>query len=44
MKIQIVRHAGMDCRHPDAQGCLGTSMLTWIPALHAGMTQLTGSG
>jgi hypothetical protein len=30
------RHAGMDCRM-DASGA---SMSIWIPALHAGMTQL----
>jgi hypothetical protein len=33
------RHAGMDCRHPSPE----TSMSIWIPAFHAGMTQLKGS-
>jgi hypothetical protein len=32
---QICVVPGMDCRHPDSQGC--------IPALHAGMTQSRGS-
>jgi hypothetical protein len=38
-----LRHAGMDCRHPGAQDAPETSMSTWIPALHAGMTQSTDS-
>ncbi len=38
-----LRHAGMDCRHPGSQDAPETSMSTWIPALHAGMTQSRGS-
>jgi hypothetical protein len=34
-----LRHAGMDGRHQARRMRLVTSMSTWIPALHAGMTQ-----
>src|SRR4030095_8852806 len=37
-----LRHAGMDCRHPNSQDAPETSMSGWIPALHAGMTQSKG--
>ena len=34
------RHAGMDGRHPGAQDAPGDIHVAWIPALHAGMTEL----
>jgi hypothetical protein len=32
-------HAGMDSRHPGSLDASGDIHVTWIPALHAGMTQ-----
>jgi hypothetical protein len=37
------RHAGMDGRHLGAQDASRDIHVTWIPALHAGMTGLKGS-
>jgi hypothetical protein len=34
-----IRHAGMDSRHPGPQDASGNIHVTWIPALHAGMTE-----
>ena len=34
------RRAGMDGRHPGAQDASGDIHVAWIPALHAGMTEL----
>ena len=34
-----IRHAGMDGRHPGPRDASGDIHVTWIPALHAGMTQ-----
>jgi hypothetical protein len=32
-------HAGMDGRHPGVPDASGDIHVTWIPALHAGMTE-----
>jgi hypothetical protein len=37
------RHAGMDCPQQVHKDASETSHDNWIPALHAGMTQLKGS-
>ena len=34
-----IRHASMDGRHPGPQDASGGVHVTWIPALHAGMTE-----
>jgi len=34
------RHAGMDCRHPGVQGCLGNVHVNLDSSTHAGMTEL----
>jgi hypothetical protein len=42
-KNPAIRHAGMDGRHPGPQDASGDIHVTWIPALHAGMTESRGS-
>ena len=35
-----LRHAGRDGGHPGARDAYGDVHVTWIPAVHAGMTDL----
>ncbi|HEY7320027.1 MAG TPA: hypothetical protein VIE89_20850 [Candidatus Binatia bacterium] len=40
MKVAELPLAGMDGRHPAARDASGDIHVAWIPALHAGMTEL----